>query len=158
VSWLGSRPFSCATFRATGVTWALRCASIAVAARGTAAAGAGSDARGEAVGGGLAGLAPPGWNHPHTPPHPASRPLSREDLVQGSGLGGGDIDGDLVGLQDDQGLVHLNGLTRLLVPLAHHRLGDGLPQRGYGQVNWHASPRASALAGRAASARVRAPA
>ena len=50
------------------------------------------------------------------------------------------FDGDLVGLEFDQGLVRLHHIAGLLVPAADGGLGDGFAQGGHADFSSHASP------------------
>ena len=58
---------------------------------------------------------------------PSRRPC--DDLAEHAGGRRGDFEGDLVGLELDQGLVRLHRVARLLEPLADGRFGDRFAER-----------------------------
>ena len=63
--------------------------------------------------------------------------LGLQDLAQRARLGGGQLDGDLVGLDLHERLVLGDGLALLLEPAADLDLGDGFADFGDNEVNGH---------------------
>ncbi len=63
--------------------------------------------------------------------------LLEGDGEQGTAGGRGHVDGDLVGLEDDERLVRGDGVTLLLVPLSDDGFSDGLAQGRDFQFNGH---------------------
>ena len=63
-----------------------------------------------------------------------------DDFREHAGRGRVDFNGDLVGLELDQGLVRLHHIAGLLVPAADGGLGDGFAQGGHADFSSHASP------------------
>ena len=57
------------------------------------------------------------------------------DLAEHAGGRRRDFDGDLVGLELDQGLVHRHGIAGLLEPAADRGLGHGLAERRNANVS-----------------------
>src|ERR1700736_5874300 len=120
-----SMPFSAEILRTEGANGASDGGAFAAAAAATGAAGGGLGGGGSRLGGGSRAIA-----------DLSEQRADRDRLA----ILGGDfaedprrrrrhLDGDLVGLELDQGLVHRHGVAGLLEPAADGGLGHGLAER-----------------------------
>ena len=133
-------PASASFLRAAGLGGISPLAASFLAAAGAglaAAAGAGAGLAAGFSAALAAAAAPPLLMAPSSGADGDRLPLHELDLAQHARCRGRDLDRHLVGLELDQRLVGLDGITGILEPLADDRLGNALAQGRHANFGRH---------------------